>query len=207
MRGPNACWRMIEEQTSGQGEPLRLFNRWIELAIQSGASDVHVDVQGNMAQVRVRVDGLLEPLADGNGGLYPRLDSIDALAAGYNNTRQGNNVSQYSYNGLTTAIAVGSRVIPAELHVNASTANNKFGGLVTLVGTGATRSATLTYQGVPIELCTAIVNGTQAVADAMNAGSAAIKTVGTQVNITELNGACGGAAGANVDLSWTFGRT
>jgi general secretion pathway protein E len=85
-------------QGLGRGEPLRLFNRWIELAVQCGATDVHVDVQGNSASVRIRVDGRLEPLPDGAGsavGSYPRLDAVDALAAGYNNSRQGNNVSQY----------------------------------------------------------------------------------------------------------------
>jgi general secretion pathway protein E len=81
---------------TGRGEPLRLFNAWIERAARAGATDLHVDVRGNVAQVRVRVDGRLESLPDGAGGLYPRADAIDALAAGYNNTRQGNNVSQYT---------------------------------------------------------------------------------------------------------------
>ena len=83
-------------QASGRGEPLRLFNAWIERAVRAGATDVHVDVRGNVAQVRVRIDGRLETLPDGGDGLYPRTDAIDALAAGYNNTRQGNNVSQYT---------------------------------------------------------------------------------------------------------------
>jgi general secretion pathway protein E len=82
-------------QGLGRGEPLRLFNSWIALAVHSGATDVHVDVQGNSASVRIRVDGSLECLPDAVGGNYPRLDAVDALAAGYNNTRHGNNVSQY----------------------------------------------------------------------------------------------------------------
>lgn len=84
------------QHSSGRGEPLRLFNTWIELAARAGATDVHVDVRGNVAQVRVRVDGRLESLPDGSGGAYPRAEAVDALAAGYNNTRQGNNVSQYT---------------------------------------------------------------------------------------------------------------
>jgi general secretion pathway protein E len=83
-------------QSRGRGEPLRLFNAWIETAARTNATDVHVDVLGNVAHVRVRVDGRLEPLADGHGGAYPRGEAVDALAAGYNNTRQGNNVSQYT---------------------------------------------------------------------------------------------------------------
>lgn len=83
-------------QSRGRGEPLRLFNEWIEMAARADATDLHVDVLGNVAHVRVRVDGRLEPLADGHGGVYPRGEAVDALAAGYNNTRQGNNVSQYT---------------------------------------------------------------------------------------------------------------
>lgn len=83
-------------QSRGHGEPLRLFNHWIEVAARADATDLHVDVSGNVALVRVRVDGRLEPLADGHGGKYPRAEAVDALAAGYNNTRQGNNVSQYT---------------------------------------------------------------------------------------------------------------
>lgn len=83
-------------QSRGHGEPLRLFNHWIELAARADATDLHVDVSGNVALVRVRVDGRLESLADGHGGKYPRAEAVDALAAGYNNTRQGNNVSQYT---------------------------------------------------------------------------------------------------------------
>lgn len=82
--------------STGRGEPLRLFNAWIECAALGGATDLHVDVDGHLAQVRVRVDGRLEPLMDGSGGKYPRAEAIDALAAGYNHTRQGNNVSQYT---------------------------------------------------------------------------------------------------------------
>jgi general secretion pathway protein E len=86
----------LHAHSSGGGEPRRLFNQWIELAVQAGASDVHIDVHGNTAQVRIRVDGALQVLPDGFGGVYPRLQAVDALAAGYNNTRQGNNVSQYT---------------------------------------------------------------------------------------------------------------
>lgn len=78
-----------------KGEPLRLFERWIEIGVNSGATDIHIDINGNLAQVRARVDGGLEPLEDGHAGLYPRKDAIDAVAAGYNSTRKGNNNSQF----------------------------------------------------------------------------------------------------------------
>lgn len=86
----------LNTQSNGRGEPLRLFNHWVECAVRGDATDLHVDVHGLVAQVRIRVDGRLEALRDGQGGKYPRAEAIDALAAGYNNTRQGNNVSQYT---------------------------------------------------------------------------------------------------------------
>jgi general secretion pathway protein E len=81
--------------TTSRGEPLRLFEHWINIGVSSEATDIHIDVSGNLAQVRVRVDGSLEPLNDGNEGRYPRKDAIDAIAAGYNSTRKGNNNSQF----------------------------------------------------------------------------------------------------------------
>ncbi len=83
-------------QSAGVGEPLRLFNSWLEQAARAGATDLHVDVRDNVAHVRIRVDARLEDLPDGHGGMYSRAEAVDALAAGYNNTRQGNNVSQYT---------------------------------------------------------------------------------------------------------------
>lgn len=85
----------IVRSAGNKGEPLKLFERWIELGVLAGATDVHIDVNGNLAQIRMRVDGSLEPLNDGNGGRYPRKDAIDAIAAGYNSTRKGNNNSQF----------------------------------------------------------------------------------------------------------------
>lgn len=79
----------------GKGLPLNLFLSWINTAESSDASDVHVEIRGQNARVRVRVDGLLEPLADGNQGRYSRKDAEDAIAAGYNSTRKGNSGSQY----------------------------------------------------------------------------------------------------------------
>jgi general secretion pathway protein E len=86
----------VHGQNGGGGEPLRLFNQWIELAVHARASDLHIDVHGNAAQLRIRVDGALQELPDGSGGTYPRLQALDAMAAGFNNTRHGNNVSQYT---------------------------------------------------------------------------------------------------------------
>ena len=74
----------------------KVIERWISLAVPTGATDLHIDVRRNTARVRVRVDGRIEPLPDGQGGRYSRKEVVDAIAAGYNSTRKGNNVSQYN---------------------------------------------------------------------------------------------------------------
>ncbi len=79
-----------------RGGPLQLFERWVALAVPTGATDLHIEVRGNTALVRIRVDGRIEPLPDGQGGRYSRKEAIDSIAAGYNSTRKGNNVSQYN---------------------------------------------------------------------------------------------------------------
>jgi len=81
---------------AARGGPMQLFERWIALAVPTGATDLHIEVRGNTAVVRIRVDGRMEPLPDGQDGRYSRKDAIDAIAAGYNSTRKGNNVSQYN---------------------------------------------------------------------------------------------------------------
>lgn len=75
--------------------PIALFLSWIDRAEACDATDVHVEIRGNTAQVRVRVDGLLEPLADGVSGRYSAKDALDAIAAGYNSTRKGSTAPVY----------------------------------------------------------------------------------------------------------------
>lgn len=83
-------------KAGARGGPMQLFERWIALAVPTGATDLHIEVRHNTALVRIRVDGRIEPLPDGQGGRYSRKEVVDAIAAGYNSTRKGNNVSQYS---------------------------------------------------------------------------------------------------------------
>jgi general secretion pathway protein E len=79
-----------------RGGPMQLFERWVALAVPAGATDLHIEVHRTTGYVRMRVDGRIEPLPDGQGGRYSRKEVIDAIAAGYNSTRKGNNVSQYN---------------------------------------------------------------------------------------------------------------
>ena len=83
-------------KASARGGPMQLFERWIALAVPTGATDLHIEVRRNNALVRIRVDGRMEPLPDGQAGRYSRKEVVDAIAAGYNSTRKGNNVSQYA---------------------------------------------------------------------------------------------------------------
>jgi type II secretory ATPase GspE/PulE/Tfp pilus assembly ATPase PilB-like protein len=64
--------------------------------VSTGATDIHIEVRGHSARVRIRIDGRMEPLPDGEAGRCSRKDAVDAIAAGYNSTRKGNNVSQYN---------------------------------------------------------------------------------------------------------------
>ena len=83
-------------KAGARGGPLQLFERWIALAVPTGATDLHIEVRRNTAVVRIRIDGRVEALPDGQGGRYSRKEAVDAIAAGYNSTRKGNNVSQYN---------------------------------------------------------------------------------------------------------------
>jgi len=76
---------------------LELFNRWVEIAVRDDATDIHVEVVGPKALVRVRIDGNLEPLSDSCSppGTYAATDALDAIAAVYNETRKGSNNSNY----------------------------------------------------------------------------------------------------------------
>ena len=70
-----------------KGGPMQLFERWIALAVPTGATDLHIEVRRNVGMVRIRVDGRVEPLPDGQEGRYSRKEVVDAIAAGYNSTR------------------------------------------------------------------------------------------------------------------------
>lgn len=103
------------------------------------------------------------------------------------------NFGQYDYVGLTTDLAVGMRIIPA---------NNKFGGAVTLVA-GAGGTALLTYAGVPATMCVNILNATQSLARQVRVGGTNVKPLDGTVDLAALSTQC--AAGGAIE--WTIGRT
>lgn len=121
------------------------------------------------------------------------------------------NFGQYNYTGLTTAAAVGSQIIPRTMAPaqNATTANNKFGGLVTLVDNNANTPGTalLTYQAIPSDVCTNIVNGTQGLARRVQVGNTDVKPLDGVVAIAALATQCNAAGAGGATIAWTIGRT
>lgn len=117
------------------------------------------------------------------------------------------NFGQYNYAGLDTAAAVRSQVIPQSLATTATEAANKFGGAVTLLANNANTPGTalLTYEGVPSNVCTSLINGTQALARRIAVGTTAVKPLDEAVNIGGLTAQCNSAA--TVSIAWTIGRT
>jgi len=116
------------------------------------------------------------------------------------------NYGQYSYAGLTTGIAVGSRVIPESLQVSETSARNKFGGTIEMRERGAgTGTAELVYPNVPRSLCSSVINGTQGLAQEILIGTTVVKEANGTVDLAVLNTGCSGAAAANV--TWVIGRT
>ena len=59
-------------RAGARGGPMQLFERWVALAVPTGATDLHVEVSRNTGVVRIRVDGRMEALPDGQGGRYSR---------------------------------------------------------------------------------------------------------------------------------------
>lgn len=113
------------------------------------------------------------------------------------------NFGQYNFNGLNTAAAVSSQVIPAYL-ANGTSANNKFGGTITLEAGSTVGTAVLTYEGVPSSLCLSIVNGTQALARQIQVAETDVKPLDSTVNIATLTTQC--SSGSGLKIAWTLGR-
>ena len=117
------------------------------------------------------------------------------------------NFGQYSYAGMTTGIAVGSRIIPEQLQTSETAARNKFGGTIELrerlpAGSGA---AELVYPNVPRAICTSLVNGTQGLAREILIGGTVVKAQNAPVNLAALNTGCSTAQTA--EITWVIGRT
>lgn len=138
-----------------------------------------------------------------------RAASIQATVAEVNtiigNAKQ--NFGQYSYAGLTTAIAVGSRVIPEGLQTSQTAARNKFGGVIEMQERAPSGSgmAELIYPNVPRAICSSLINGTQGVARQILIGTNVVKAENGPVDLAAMNNGC--SSGAAADITWVLGRT
>ncbi|MCE2679886.1 MAG: Flp pilus assembly complex ATPase component TadA [Burkholderiales bacterium] len=75
----------------------QLFQSWIVNAVGEGATDVHIQITYNKAEVKLRIDGSLELLRDENGGVYTAQSAERAVAWAFNNAsfRGSNSNSQF----------------------------------------------------------------------------------------------------------------
>lgn len=67
---------------------MALVHQWISYAVDSRATDIHIAARGSQGEVKVRVDGELEPLAIDGNGIYPAANVIGGMAALFNNEQQ-----------------------------------------------------------------------------------------------------------------------
>ena len=118
------------------------------------------------------------------------------------------NYGQYGYSGLTTAVAVGSRVIPdTRADVGGTTATNSYSGAITLVDNSAATPSTakLSYANVPAAQCTQLINGAQSLARRITIGTTDVKPLDGVINVASVNAQCTSAASVAIDF--VFGRT
>lgn len=118
------------------------------------------------------------------------------------------NYGPFGYSGLTTAIAVGSRVIPeTRADAGGKTATNAYSGAVTLVDDSSTTpdTAKLSYVNVPAAQCSQIVNGTQALAREVLVGAVDVKPLDGSLDIGKTVFQC--TSSSNVTIAFVFGRT
>lgn len=113
-----------------------------------------------------------------------------------------------TYGDITTAVAVQSRVFPADLRIGTTnTAQNSYGGLIeaapaTCVSTND--CATLSWPSVPRAQCSEIVTLVQPYARRVQIGTTDVKPLDGALNVGTLSTTCDGAA--THTLVFTVGR-
>lgn len=119
---------------------------------------------------------------------------------------------QYGYKNLTNTAALTSGVIPAN-RLNSTTsgtsttvtATSKFGGAITLQQHASiANAAELTYEGVPSDLCVAIVTATEGLARRVDVASVTPKAWDSDIALSTLTSGCTNSA--SVTVKWTIGR-
>src|ERR1700749_1476057 len=103
------------------------------------------------------------------------------------------NYGQYSYSGLTTAVAVGSRVIPqTRADAGGTTATNSYSGAITLVDNSPATPSTakLSSANVPTSQCTQLINGAQSLARRITVGTTYVKPLDGTIDVVSVNAQC-----------------
>lgn len=88
--------KLVSDATQSRSK--LLFEHWLRVAVEEGATDLHIQVINGKAEVKIRVDGELVALDDENGGIYTSIRAERAVAWAYNNAsyRGSNSNSQFS---------------------------------------------------------------------------------------------------------------
>ena len=116
------------------------------------------------------------------------------------------NYGMHGYSGLTTAVAIGARVIPdARVDIGGVTATNRYAGAITLVDNSARMAGTavLSYAGVPGLQCARMVAAVQSRAREIDVQGVAVKRVDGSVDAASLGVQC--ATPARVKIDFIFG--
>lgn len=71
--------------TVSPSQAKQLFESWVDYAEREGATDLHIEIKGNQAIVKVRVHGELEEIQDGHHGHYTAHMAESAVGWAYNN--------------------------------------------------------------------------------------------------------------------------
>lgn len=97
-RAKSGEYEVGDDTGFSQSQAKEVFESWVNAAVRERATDIHVRVFNNVAQVSLRVDGDLEPLRDGQNGIYTPLQAERAMAWAYNNAsgKGSNSESQFS---------------------------------------------------------------------------------------------------------------
>lgn len=118
------------------------------------------------------------------------------------------NYGQYGYSGLTTAIAVGARVIPeTRADPGGRSARNSYSGAITLEDNSSNTAdtAALSYANVPSSQCAQVINGAQRLARQVQVDGTDVKALDGSVDIARVDQQC--VAAAAVTIEFVFGRT
>ncbi len=111
------------------------------------------------------------------------------------------------YATMTTALAVQSRAIPDNLRLTATTAQNSYGGAITVgpvACVAVNDCASLLWPSVPRAQCMDLVIGTQAGARLIMVAAVVVKPLDGALNIVTLATQCELANTANI--VWRIGR-